>query len=89
MTMRCLERRRKMIPLQMKRIIMSIFINVLLCPTYFTLDDEDFDTFIAKTIMEDPWLNVSISEEKPVTSTDTPSSTQNDVQTENYPSLDI
>ncbi|KAF8786025.1 hypothetical protein HNY73_011502 [Argiope bruennichi] len=87
--MTCLERGSKMIPLHMKRIIMSVFISFLLYPTYFTLDDEDFHTFIAKTIMEDPWLSVSISEENAVTLTNAPSTTQTDAQTENYSSLDI
>ncbi|GFX01484.1 uncharacterized protein TNCV_1864581 [Trichonephila clavipes] len=53
---------------------------------------EDFDTFIAKTIMEDPWLNVNISEEKTTTQTtltQSPVTIPNNVQTEMFPGADI
>ncbi|GFS63489.1 uncharacterized protein NPIL_686601 [Nephila pilipes] len=77
---------------QMKKIMISCLIYLLIWQPCFTLDDEDFDTFIAKTIMEDPWLDVNISEENTIaqtTSTESSTTKQNSVQTEMFPSVDI
>ncbi|GFY43180.1 uncharacterized protein TNIN_264121 [Trichonephila inaurata madagascariensis] len=77
---------------QTKRIMISCLINLLIWQPCFTLDDEDFDTFIAKTIMEDPWLNVNISEENTTaqtTLTQWPVTVPNNVQTEMFPGADI
>ncbi|GIY62040.1 hypothetical protein CEXT_776401 [Caerostris extrusa] len=72
-----------------RRIIISSFIYFLIWKECASLSDESFDTFVAKTIMEDPWLDVNISEDNTVTQAASTKSYAIQSPTLKYPSEEI